>query len=151
MENPAPSTSKVSEAPPTTIYNITQVSESAAVEGTQVPSASSVTNFAESLGSAEPVMLTVTPPVIPSASHPKPPKSVSQNPMKVALSGGYQPKKGAYKMKNLFTLAPASSNQAGPNQKSSLIGKLRLCYTLLNLLFQPILPAIFIFDTIIFM
>ena len=75
---------------------------------------------------SQPVMLPVIEPAI--VSDPKPNTSTAtphslqnkSNPDKIAMR--YQPKRGSYKMKSLFTVAPQSSGTTSANQQASAAG-----------------------------
>ena len=95
------------------------------VDTTEQAAAAVETNI-DSHTISQPVMLPVIQPAIEPDPKPNTSTSTTQslqnksNPDKIAMR--YQPKRGSYKMKSLFTVAPQSSGTTGANQQTSAAG-----------------------------
>ena len=96
------------------------------VDTTEEQAAAGVETNIDSHTISQPVMLPVIEPAIIPGPKPNTSTSTTQslqnksNPDKIAMR--YQPKRGSYKMKSLFTVAPQSSGTTGANQQTSAAG-----------------------------
>ena len=96
------------------------------VDTSEQAAAAAVETNIDSHTISQPVMLPVIQPAI--IPDPKPNTSTSttqslqnkSNPDKIAMR--YQPKRGSYKMKSLFTVAPQTSGTTSANQQTSAAG-----------------------------